>query len=1548
MKLSLECPECTSTLTAAKMLPSGTIVNCPGCRASLEFNVHSDVGGGTVITLSRADTVHRTDDGTEIIDGQPPQTEPAELQIPGFVLVKPIGQGGMGTVWEARQQSLGGRRVAIKVLSSHLSHNSEFVQRFQQEAHVLAKLSHPNIVGINDFGADGDLCYIVMEFVEGSHEGQPETVRDQISKRLITTDLARKWIVQVVEALTEAHQNRIVHRDIKPSNVLIDRFGNAKVADFGIASQQQPNRRGLTRGGGVLGTDQYMPPEQAVDSSSVNERADIYACGVMLYEMLSGILPDKHNPALSRMLPDLDPQWDALIARAMDPDPAKRFASAMEMRDAILAIAPHAEVARPTEPVPPPPANALPVPPPSRPVQESTATGTCIDQTCFACGKPVGVDSQFCPDCGVSLLSKCPRCEADWLGGPKYCPGCGFEAQKWQKYVHLRDQAERELQQAQQQQLAMEARFEHAEQALVRMTRAIRYHADEQRGADLLAEARRLAAQLADSLSEAALERGDWSDAREYFAFLSEDAEHEQKAARGLRTIENWRHQTAAQIQASLTAANFAAAKEQLDDLRRRLPDDPDIAEFEGRVAAGQSTLADAQERVKTLVAQKRLYELQQLFDDCRANEIRVPDKLAATVSTTLSKTVPEWLQSIETMMLQEDYPLAFDTAGRLLLICADCEKAVEWRDRAKAEIERTRVNAKRAGRRNLIVATALVLLAAGAAYATQSYWLPAVESALNPPPVVTAAETESEAGENAPASETAPVAADEEAPSQAKSRAAETSVVEGGPVGSGTLPRQPEQAVDLRGGIGVDKITVEDAEQQTLRVVWKDSRQQIVAFAGLNTRDQDYVKALLGGNGVRGDGAGTVAERKAGNKWALLVGVDQYRNLRDLKYCSRDAAMLKERLLKLGFPEDHILLLTSASAASEPTKPNIEAGLDRLLSGRIRSGTKGIAVEPRLVGREDMIIVAFSGHGVSHSGASFFCATEADVERPRDTMISMNKVYSRLAAVPEGTRLLFVDACRNTPTEMSDATAGAAKAFQLLNVPPGIFTLSSCKAGETSMEHPPLKHGVFTYYLQGALGGVGGVPAEDNYVEVRLNQLAGFTVDSTTGYARNILERAQTPQQVGNLEGNPVVGKLHHLDALRESDLAPTYKLGPAAEEYSLNLADVPVPELPEGWRAGDNVTTTYSENGTPYLENGEATDHTITSPRIEMRGDFFIELEASTHSTNFTLELLGDDESTELDDFRIPFRYEGYGGHLSFALPDLPKREYLTLGVPEKYATVLFRIERRGRRYTFIVNSDEGSRTKFIRTYPGHGDFNRLKLTMDAALRIYDLRVGPLPKEHRVAGETRDYRVSFPDDVLPAGWSTIGNPLPALDTYRLASSPGIIQARGDFLLVILARTKGNAHYVLRLLGEGGDRTLPVHLQHSSYGKYATASFPMVQSQSFTATPEKPFVILLMRQRSKEDAKPSLRFSVWDPDAEKRPRPDFNKHAVNGGGFAAFDGLLIDALTPEIKLGGVLLKPLAVGETFNEAFYGSAGDLPSPKQWADSVIAGPATRTKR
>ncbi len=273
---------------------------------------------------------------------RPPTIEELAPKFPFLEVLSFVGQGGMGAVYKARQKELD-RIVALKILPPDIGKDGTFTERFMREARALAKLNHPGIVTIHDFGRSDGLYFFLMEFVDGV------SLQQLLARGRISTREALEIVPQLCDALQCAHDQGIVHRDIKPENILLDRRGRLKVADFGLAkimansadalsdASAPGGRAVLTETGKVLGTPQYMSPEQTSDPSEVDHRADIYALGVVFYQMLTGELPGKPLEPPSRKV-TLDVRLDEVVLRALEKKPARRYQKVSELKSKVDTI----------------------------------------------------------------------------------------------------------------------------------------------------------------------------------------------------------------------------------------------------------------------------------------------------------------------------------------------------------------------------------------------------------------------------------------------------------------------------------------------------------------------------------------------------------------------------------------------------------------------------------------------------------------------------------------------------------------------------------------------------------------------------------------------------------------------------------------------------------------------------------------------------------------------------------------------------------------------------------------------------------------------------------------------------------------------------------------------------------------------------------------------------------------------------------------------------------------------------------------------------------
>src|SRR5579863_2962224 len=256
-----------------------------------------------------------------------------------YRVVTRVGSGGMADVYAVEDMQLG-RRVAVKLLHERFAQDEEFVERFRREASSAASLSHANIVNVYDRGQWGGTYYIAMEYLDG--RSLDAIVREEAP---LPPDHAIELTEQVLRAARFAHRRGVVHRDLKPHNVIVDEEGRVKVTDFGIA---QAGASEITQTGSIMGTARYLSPEQA-QGNPVSPRSDLYAIGVMLYELLTGTVPFEGDSVVaialrhlsepprppSSLVPSISPALDAIVLRALAKSPDQRFADADEFLAAL-------------------------------------------------------------------------------------------------------------------------------------------------------------------------------------------------------------------------------------------------------------------------------------------------------------------------------------------------------------------------------------------------------------------------------------------------------------------------------------------------------------------------------------------------------------------------------------------------------------------------------------------------------------------------------------------------------------------------------------------------------------------------------------------------------------------------------------------------------------------------------------------------------------------------------------------------------------------------------------------------------------------------------------------------------------------------------------------------------------------------------------------------------------------------------------------------------------------------------------------------------------
>jgi len=256
------------------------------------------------------------------------------MQLDGYSNLLKIGEGGMAYVYRGIQESLQ-RPVAIKLLVNDLSRDEEARRRFDRESYIIARLTHPNIIHVIDRGLSTDnMPFFVMEYVEGVDLGTACKINEISHTEKIDI------VIQLLKALSYAHQNNVIHRDIKPENILIDENGNVKILDFGIAQfyEEKKPLTNQTTSGTVMGTYNYMSPEQRESSDNVTQRSDLYSVGVVMYELFTGKIPSGVFPEPYRLNGEIEPELNQLILDCLAQDPQLRPESAERLKNELLAI----------------------------------------------------------------------------------------------------------------------------------------------------------------------------------------------------------------------------------------------------------------------------------------------------------------------------------------------------------------------------------------------------------------------------------------------------------------------------------------------------------------------------------------------------------------------------------------------------------------------------------------------------------------------------------------------------------------------------------------------------------------------------------------------------------------------------------------------------------------------------------------------------------------------------------------------------------------------------------------------------------------------------------------------------------------------------------------------------------------------------------------------------------------------------------------------------------------------------------------------------------
>ena len=248
-----------------------------------------------------------------------PSLEVLSGLLPAYEFESFIAQGGMGAVYKARQRALD-RDVAIKILPRELGEDPDFRQSFETEARAMARLNHPNLIGVYDSGDIDGMLYIVMEYVNG------KSLYHSAYNLAVDPEQAAALVKGICDGLAHAHENGVIHRDIKPANILLNEKVVPKIGDFGLARPADSATPGL-----IMGTPGYTAPEIYDDPEHADVRTDIYAVGVILYELLTGHKPEDEDMHAPSTLIGCDPKLDVIWQKSTDPDPSRRYENAEDM-----------------------------------------------------------------------------------------------------------------------------------------------------------------------------------------------------------------------------------------------------------------------------------------------------------------------------------------------------------------------------------------------------------------------------------------------------------------------------------------------------------------------------------------------------------------------------------------------------------------------------------------------------------------------------------------------------------------------------------------------------------------------------------------------------------------------------------------------------------------------------------------------------------------------------------------------------------------------------------------------------------------------------------------------------------------------------------------------------------------------------------------------------------------------------------------------------------------------------------------------------------------
>ena len=369
--------------------------------------------------------------------GDPADDVPMPKRLKKFEVIELIGIGGMGRVYRGRHPDLD-IPVAIKTVSKTHLQSSQSVERFKREARLATKLNNPNIVRVYDVDREGDLYFIVSEFVDGPDLLQ--LLRASPDNKLASTDAVR-IVIQVTRALVDTAKHGIIHRDIKPANILITKEGVPKLADLGIAKENysegiQPTNQTITQQGLTMGTLGYMAPEQILDSKNVDIRADLFSLGATFFHMITGHPPfggDNYckivgnclhgdTPNARAVNPDLPVQVSEIVSKMMCKDRRDRYQTPSELLEALEGM----ELVAPGIHDRQASVNQVAEPQLAKITYESKPSENRL-LICPKCGADIPRGFKFCGQCGYKTQLICPKCSGEIPIGFKFCGECGFQ-----------------------------------------------------------------------------------------------------------------------------------------------------------------------------------------------------------------------------------------------------------------------------------------------------------------------------------------------------------------------------------------------------------------------------------------------------------------------------------------------------------------------------------------------------------------------------------------------------------------------------------------------------------------------------------------------------------------------------------------------------------------------------------------------------------------------------------------------------------------------------------------------------------------------------------------------------------------------------------------------------------------------------------------------------------------------------------------------------------------------------------------------------------------